>query len=580
MMLHALNAYYARMRANPNTQMPAFGTSVENISFALVLAEDGRLCGIDDLREEDGGKRRPRKMPVPAAVTRTSGTKSNFIWDKAAYVLGADSDGVTAKNKERFEAFESFLLDVGNDMKDVGFQAVVSFLQSWNPEQTKDLIEPFASWEDISNANLVFRLDGVPGFIHDRPEIHQRWLDYGQKDSDAPMGQCLISGDKNVSLARIHTPIKGVRGGQTSGGYIVSFNASAFVSYGQDKASVSESAAFAYTTALNYLLTSDSRQKMTIGDTTYVFWATHSTPVESFFAEMFDMPAEKDDATEAQDDTQSTSDIHGLLQAIRDGRRPVDFMPDLDEEVKFYILGLAPNAARVSIRFWQESSLGDLLKKIGLHYRDLNMVRQFDSEPEFPSVWRLLLQTATLGKTENISPVLAGGLARAMLTGAPYPQNLMPVVLDRIRAEHHVTYFRAALLKAYLVRNTMKEVPVSFDPDRTDLPYVLGRLFSVLEKAQEEAIPRANATIKDRYLAAAAATPAQVFNILLKNSTNHIAKLRKDPEKKGRSIFLEKMIGDIINMFTDYPKTLKAVDQSLFMIGYYHQRKDFYTKKV
>jgi CRISPR-associated protein Csd1 len=249
--------------------------------------------------------------------------------------------------------------------------------------------------------------------------------------------------------------------------------------------------------------------------------------------------------------------------------------------VSFYILGLAPNAARLSIRFWQETSLSELLEKVGRHYRELNIIRQFESEPEFPSLWRLLVQTATLGKSENISPVLAGGLTRAMLTGAPYPQNLLPVVLDRIRAEHNVTYFRAALLKAYLQRNTqMEEVPVSFDPERTDQPYLLGRLFAVIEKAQEEAVPGTNATVKDRYLASAAATPSLVFHLLLKNQTNHIAKLRKDPEKKGRAVNLERMTQDIIGLFDNYPKTQSPEQQGLFMIGYYHQRKDFFTKKT
>jgi CRISPR-associated protein Csd1 len=581
MMLHALNGYYERMLDESDSAMPSYGTSIENISFALVLGEDGTLRGIEDLREKSGRNLRPRKMPVPAAVTRTSGVKANFLWDKAAYVFGADADGATAKNRERFDAFNDLFKSVGRNVEDEGFSAVDKFLQQWDCGQSEEAVTRFQhSWEDICNANLVFRLDGTPGFIHDRSAIQREWLKYGQESSDAPLGQCLITGEEEVPLARVHTPIKGVRGGQTSGGYIVSFNATAFVSYRQDKASVAETSAFAYTTALNSLLSADSRQKITIGDTTYVFWAKRPTKAESFLADLLDPPTEKDEAGE-QDDQQTAGQVLGLLKAIRDGRRPVDFMPEIDPDMSFYILGLAPNAARLSIRFWQESSLGDLLEKIGQHYKRLNIVRQFDSEPEFPPLWRLLVQTATLGKSENISPVLAGGLTRAMLTGAAYPQNLLPVVLDRIRAEHSVTYFRAALLKAYLLRNTpMEEVPVALDLNRTDRPYLLGRLFAVLEKAQEEAIPNSNATIKDRYLASAAATPGQVFHMLLKNSANHIAKLKKDQEKKGRAFHYDIMTQDIISGFSDYPKTMKAEEQGLFMIGYYHQRKDFYTKKT
>ncbi len=580
MILHALNSYYQRMLDDPDVEMPAFGTSIENVSYALVLGEDGSLRNIEDLREGEGKKAKPRKMLVPAAVTRTSGVKANFLWDKAAYVFGADAEGATEKNHERFLAFGSFLHEVGKDINDPAFAAVKQFLERWDCTQTEEVVARFQPWEDICNANLVFRLDGVPGFIHDRQSIQREWLKFDQKMSDAPEGQCLISGEENVPLARVHTPIKGVRGGQTSGGYIVSFNASAFVSYAQDKASVSEQSAFAYTTALNSLLASDSRQKISIGDTTYAFWAKRPTPLEPFLADLFE-PSEAEVGSAELDDRKTAKDIHGLLKAIRDGRKPNDFMPDLESDVQFYILGLAPNAARLSIRFWQETSFGDLLEQVGKYYQDLNLVRQYNSEPEFPPLWRLLVQTATLGKAENISPVLAGGLTRAMLTGCLYPQNLLPVVLDRIRAEHDVTYFRAALLKAYLLRNTkMEEVPVALDVERKDRPYLLGRFFAVMEKAQEEAIPGTKATIKDKYLASAASTPNQVFHMLIKGSSHHTSKLKKDSETRGRGIYFENLLLDIQNDFDDYPTTQKAEEQSLFMIGYFHQRKAFFTSKT
>ena len=579
MILHALNSYYERMLASPDSDMPAFGTSIENISFALVLGEDGSLREIEPLYELEGRRQRPNKIPVPAAVTRTSGVKANFLWDKASYVFGADGDGPTEANRQRFNAFKDLLLEVGKDLDDPGFLAVRRFVETWNCEGFQEKIAPHQPWEDVCNANLLFRLDGVPGFIHNRQPVKDAWLAYGQRCTDTPLVQCLITGERDAPLARVHTPIKGVRGGQTSGGYIVSFNASAFVSYEQDKASVSESSAFAYTTALNALLTGDSRQKIVIGDTTYVFWAACCNPVEAFFADLFDPPAETTEVVLMQDDQQTTSQISELLKRIRDGRKATDFLPGLDEDVQFYILGLAPNAARLAIRYWEANSLGVLLERIGKHYERLNIVRQFDNEPEFPPLWRLLCQTATLGKSENVSPVLAGGMARAILSGAPYPSNLLTTVLDRIRAEHNITYFRAALLKAYLIRNKHKEVPVSLDPNRTDRPYLLGRLFAVLEKAQVEAID-ASATIKDRYLAAAAATPGRVFQMLIKGSAHHISKLKRDAEKKGRAIYFEKMIQEINDGFDDYPKTQLPEDQSLFMIGYYHQRKALFTSKT
>jgi CRISPR-associated protein Csd1 len=579
MILQALNGYYERMLDTPDSGMPSFGTSLENISFALVLGEDGGLRGVEDLRELDGKKLRPRKLPVPAAEKKASGIKANFLWDVTGYVLGCNDNGKQERTDRCHAAFIE-LLKNSCDATDPGLKAVLAFLD----ERKGMEIATRDDWSEICGTNLVFRLDGVPGFIHDRPAARKAWEACLAHRGTEDLGQCLVSGLERQPIARLHPSIKGVRDAQSSGASIVSFNLSSFGSYGKDQsfnAPVSQKAAFAYTTALNILLSRDSRQKMVIGDATYVFWASCRNPLEAFFADFIDPPTEATDSSVTQDDQQTTDEIRGLLKTIRDGRKATDFLPQLDEDIQFYILGLAPNAARLSIRFWEANSLGTLLGRVGKHYDQLNIVRQFDYEPEFPPLWRLLCQTACLGKSENISPVLAGGMARAILTAARYPQNLLPVVLERIRAEHNVTYFRAALLKAYLLRNTsMKEVPVSLDLNRTDRPYLLGRLFAVLEKAQEEAIPNTNATIKDRYLAAAAATPGQVFHMLLKNSANHIAKLKKDTERKGRAFYYDVMTQDIIAGFSDYPKTMKAEEQGLFMIGYYHQRKDFFTKKT
>lgn len=580
MILQALNHYYHRMLDDPNSDMPPYGTSIENISFALVINNNGELEDIEDLRVVEGKTLRPRKMAVPAAVTRTSGVKANYLWDKASYVLGADDCGATDSNRKKFEAFVTLIEDVGSNLDDLAINAVLKFLHNHRCQKSEEIISKFQPWADLCAANLVFRLDGTKGFIHDRVSIQNAWIAYGETQDTAAKVQCLITGEENLSQALVHTPIKGVLGGQTSGGYIVSFNATAFTSYGKDKVDIAETTAFAYTTALNALLTGKNKQKITIGGTTIAFWAECASPAEELLADLFDPPSVTDKRKSNEDDQQTTQKIQSLLTAARDGKRVEDIIPELDESVQFYLLGLAPNAARLSIRFWQTNSLGDLLKKIGRYYDDLSIERQFDNEPEFPPMWRLLCQTATLGKSENISPVLAGGLARAMLTGAPYPQSLLATVLGRIRAEHEVGYFRAALLKAFLVRNNEQmEVSMSLDTQRNDSPYLLGRLFAVLEKAQEDAIPGTNATIKDRYIGSASATPGQVFHVLLKNSANHIGKLRKDADRKGQAIYYEKMIQEIVDGFDTFPKTQSAEQQGLFMIGYYHQRKAFFTKK-
>ncbi len=577
MILQALHSYYERMSAESNSGMPPYGTSMENISFALVLDADGTLRGIEDLREQEEKKLRPRKMAVPAAATRTSGIMANFCWDKSAYVLGNDKNGAAA-NKERFTAFKEHFYAICAHTDDDGIFAVQRFLDGWKPEQAEQLVAAFQSWDDVAAANLVFRLEGTKGFVHNRPPVQNAWLERCTNFDDTPKVQCLVTGECDAPQARVHTPIKGVGSGQPSGRYIVSYNATAFVSYDKDRADIGETSAFAYTTALNALLTRESRQKITIGDATVVFWAERSSPAEDFLADIFD-PVPGSAASEVVADRQTSAKIYDLLQAIRSGRHAVDIVSDLDESVRFFLLALAPNVARLSIRFWEIDTVGGLLHKIGRFFRDLEIVRQYDSEPEFPPLWRLLCQTAPLNKSENISPVLAGAMARAMLVGTRYPQSLLLTVLGRIRAEHQVTYYRAALIKAFLTRNTQMEVPVSLDPARTDRPYLLGRLFAVLEKTQEQAVPGANATIKDRYLGSASATPGQVFHMLLKNSANHVAKLRKDSEKSKLAFYYETMVQDIMSAFNDFPTTQSAEEQGLFMIGYYHQRKDFFTKK-
>jgi CRISPR-associated protein Csd1 len=578
MMMQALYGYYDRMANDSSSGMSPFGTSIENISFALVLDADGSLKAIEDLREQEGNKLRPRKVPVPAGEKKASGIKANFLWDNTCYVLGIDDKGKQQRTDKCHAAFIDLIKSTCT-ANDPGLKAVIAFLDGG---KYKD-VSSRTDWSQICGTNLVFRLEGVPGFIHDRVAAREAWESHNNEQQNVTVGQCLVTGKTNQPIARLHPSIKGVRDAQSSGASIVSFNKKSFESYNKEQsfnAPVSEKAAFAYTTALNSLLSRKSRQKIQIGDASIVFWAECTSPAEDFFADLFDPPTDTNIETYDADDQQTTGKIRGLLKAIRDGKRATDILPDLDESVQFYILGLSPNAARLSIRFWEVNSLGKLLKRIGKHYEQMSIVPQFDSEPEFPPLWRLLCQTATLGKSENISPVLAGGLARAILTDTPYPRSLLPAVLGRIRAEHNVTYFRAALLKAFLIRNKKLEVSVALNSARTDRPYLLGRLFSVLEKAQEDAIPGTNATIKDRYLGSASATPGQIFSMLLKNYANHLSKLRKNPDNKGRGAkYYEIIIQEIMAELSDFPTTLSAEEQGLFMIGYYHQRKDFFTKK-
>ena len=377
----------------------------------------------------------------------------------------------------------------------------------------------------------------------------------------------------------MHPAIKGVWGAQTSGASIVSFNLDAFTSYGHEQgenAPVSEAAAFAYTTALNRFLEKGSGHRLQIGDASTVFWADASDvkaaeEAEGVFAALL--------GADAVDESVQAKKVGAILQAVREGRPIADFTPDLPQGVRFFVCGLAPNAARLSVRFY----LGDDFGAIAARY--LEHVARMRIEPaprdERPSIWRLLIETAAQRKSENVPPNLAGEWLRAILTGNSYPLTLLSTLLMRLRADHDVNGLRVAVLKAVLIRNFQMEVPVSLDVENKDSGYLLGRLFAAYEYAQTQALGgRVNATIRDQYYGTASATPRAVFPLLQRKATHHLSRLRKD--RPGLAVNLDRRIGEIFELADPeslFVPTLSAQRQALFAIGYYHQRNDFYRRK-
>lgn len=326
---------------------------------------------------------------------------------------------------------------------------------------------------------------------------------------------------------------------------------------------------FAYTTALNYLLRVGSSQKLLVGEDTFVFWAEKPDPAEELIADWLQ--------PDPDDPARGTIAVETLCKAPKTGVRPFD-----DDYTRFFVLGLAPNNARLSVRLWNASTVRELAANIRRHFDDLAIVRP-PHEPEYLPLLRLLKATAAQGKSENIPPPLAGEVLRAILAGTPYPQTLLVAALQRIRAEQGaVNYVRAALIKAVLVRNARfnhpakQEVDVPLDPQNPNIGYRLGRLFAVLERAQALASGDLNATIRDRFYGAASATPVTVFPYLLnKLAPHHLNKLAI-----GQKIWLENLIGQILEAVTQFPPHLNLDDQGRFAIGYYHQRQDFFTKKL
>jgi len=567
MILPSLAGYYRRLRDNPDVEMPAFGFARQNISFALELDLNGLLVTVHDIRRTSKGKPVPRRMILPTGLEERAGAKiaPHFMWDNTMYVLGRDEKSKPKRMADAFEAFKSFHHAIGGGLDDVWMQALLCFLDAWNPDDARKL--PF--WEEMAGTFIVFSHDGTMHFLHEREAIKSAWLTYVSENSSDVTGQCLVSGETEL-LARIHPAIKGVRNAQTKGASIVSFNLNAFESYGKTQsynAPVGVETAFAYTTALNHLLRSDSTQKVQVGDATTVFWTEWKSPVEVFMGMILD----------PRGDTGESQELSLFLEAVRDGKKPAGID---DTSMKFYILGLSPNAARLSVRFWHVSTVGDIAEKIGRHFNDLRIERRSDRDPEFPGMWQLIRETAnrkTGGTTGDPNPLLAGALMRSILTGAAYPTALMTSIISRIRADKNISYLRAAIVKACLQRKrrlahtVATEVTVTLDKDSMNIGYRLGRLFAALEKAQRDAIPGANTTIKDRYFGAASATPRAVFPRLMSLAQHHIQKA----EYGHRT---DRIIEEIMQDIHEFPAHLSLDDQGMFVLGYYHQRPAMYEK--
>jgi len=567
MILHALYDYYQRKSTDPDAHMAPPGFEWKEIPFIIEIDAQGNPVQIEDTREGDGKKKRAHTYLVPQGVKRAFGVVANLFWDNAEYMLGVDTKGKPDRVVAQHQAFVARIESLPpSALPDGGVQAILRFLK----RADLSALSQYAAWQEIvvTNPNLTFRLHGDLELICQRPVVVEA---IKSEDSvESKDGFCLVTGD-NDDIERLHTAIKGVWGAQTSGANIVSFNLEAFNSYGKTQgtnAPVGKHAAFGYTTALNHLLRKDSTQRLQVGDSSTVFWADKPSELETGIVDIFGEPP-KDDPD------RNVRAVAGLYKSIDNGLIEKD-----EGKTRFFVLGLAPNAARIAIRFWHNTTVSEMAARVRQHFDDLAIVRaEFD--PLYPTLFRLLVSVATQGKAENIPPNLGGELMRSVLVGLPYPQTLLAAAVRRIRAEHEVTYIRAALIKACINRatrysnsNVKEELTVSLDESNTNAGYRLGRLFAVLEKIQEEANPGINATIRDRYYGAASSTPVTVFSALLKLKNHHLSKL----DNRGRAVNLEKRVGEIMDGIGDFPAQLPLADQGRFAIGYYHQRQDFFKK--
>ncbi len=571
MILQALKEYYDRKAADPDSGIAPLGWEWKEIPYLIVLDRDGNLVNVEDTQETVGKEPRAKSFRVSQSVKRSGKNfASYFLWDNVTYVTGVGCK----KNLENAVKQHAAFMEKLREHADVpAVQAVEKFLAS---DDCLAQLEKFEAWQKAKEtcAFVAFRFVDANGTVFDEEPVRRIVDEMASATSsdDAPAID-LVSG-KRGALAATHPSIKGVAGANSTGANIVSFNFPAAKSFGKEQGAnspISTTSAFEYTTALNTLLSKDSKQKMMVGDATVVYWAEKADPMEDALAAFFKEP-EKDDPDRL------VQNAEALFQSPKTGVAAFN-----DDTTKFYVLGLAPNAARLAIRFWTVGTVSEMAERFREYFDDLKIAHG-PKDRDHLSLFRLLVSTAVLGKSENVTPNLAGNFMRSILEGRPFPETLLPSVLRRIKAEHDVTYPRAKLIKGCLNRkwrfnnpNKERKLTVSLDKENKNTGYRLGRLFAVLEKIQEAANPGLNATIKDRFFASASSAPVTVFGNLMRLSQHHLSKLKK--EKPGYAVNLEKLLQEIVAEVAAFPAHLSLDDQGQFAIGYYHQRQDFFTKK-
>lgn len=589
MILQALNDYYRRKCDDPDPaqRLPAFGLEQKEIPFVLEITNDGELVQLLDTRTFNEKKKKVAQVfRVPQGEKKASGVVANLLWDTLEYVLGVDTKGKPERVVKQHAHFLARIQALPQSARDdAGIHAILKFLGNVNLPQ----LEAQPAWPQVleSNAVMTFRLHGDVDLVCQRPAVVNAVLNLSA-DPEARLAMCLVTGG-DAPIQRLHTAIKGVWGAQSVGANIVSFNARAFESYGKterqgENAPVSQAAAFAYTTALNHLLRKDSNQRIQVGDASTVFWADRDSEFESIAADIFGDPPKDDPG-------RGVHAVQALFRAIQSGQHGGQ-----DGVNRFHVLGLAPNAARISIRFYHCLPLAELGVRIGQHFADLEMARG-PYDPQYPSLKRLLqavcLATSSqpFGDIDRLPPNLGGTIVDAVFTGpdVPYPSLWLNAAVGRCRAEQNVNYYRAAAIKACLNRQIRRSsvTPSNQSPEKEFLPmldltntnpaYRLGRLFAVLERIQEASAGgpgKLNSTIRDRYYGAASSTPVAVFTTLLRLKNAHLKKLTV-----GQAAWFEKFVGEILDAVTAFPKHLPLPDQGRFALGYYQQRQDFFAKK-
>lgn len=560
-------------------EIEKLGWNPVKISYGVSLDEEGNVDEIIHLKTNapKGNKEIPSLISLPMPVKRSVGVASNFLYDNATYVFGYDNSNKPDRAKQCFDCFRS----VGNKVlenSDDEFSTVIKkFLQKDYSEfeNLSDLLTELNCTEttvdDILNKGANLLLMPLGKFPTDSKAICESWNSY-YEHSDAPKGVCLVTG-KDDHIAKLHPVIKGIRGAQAAGASLVSFNATAFDSYGKENgynAPVSEYAAFAYTSALNKLV-SDNDHRIFAGDTTVVCWTEDGeSAYQDVFAGIFN-----------SDDEVKQKDLRDTIVSIVNGNEVKWEGIPLNPSNNFYILGISPNSARLSVRFFIQNTFGKVMENLLKNQQRMEMVKPGFEKFNYIPLWRILGETVNKkSRDKKCKPHLAGDVLNSIINDYNYPSTLYYGILGRISAEQNINWVKASVLKAYLLKNYdskyKEEITVDYNENSNNKAYLLGVLFSNLEEIQNTANPGIKSTIRDRYFTAASSTPSRVFPILIDLAQNHIKKI----PNVGAKVNCQKMLTETMSKLGDkFPNRLKLDEKGMFQLGYYQRTQERFTGK-
>lgn len=567
MILKALYDYY-----NRSHELPSFGMEFKEIGFIIVIDLNGNFIRFEDRRID---KKTAQQFLVKKSVSRSSAPIANYLYDNSQYVFGYSDKGDEENMRKYYNTFKSKIKEIYTLFPDnQTIKSIYNFYEL-GQQHILEAMQNDPLWGEITK-NLNKKYSTFSFLVEGDTEIaaSQRTLMNFDSDNKLVTGNiCLITG-KKVQTVEITTATM-IPGSQATAKLVAFQVNSGYDSYGKSKgynAPISEEAEFAYTTALNHMLRNDSHNKFLLGSRTFVFWASSNSEAAQKSEEcLFDL-FKKAEKEENDDPNKRIELVQSTFMSIYNGKLPTS------KDDKFYILGLAPNAARIAVIYWKELPLREFAGLITRHFEDMSIIDTRKEKKPYVGLHSMLSTITPGGKSSDATPNLPDAVVKSIFQGLPYPASLFQACIRRIRAEQSINITRAAIIKAYLNRlndNNNQKIKYMLDKENQNQGYLCGRLFAVLDKIQEEAYKIH--TIRERYMNAASATPAMVFSTILNLSAHHLEKLNV-----GRQIMYEKLKQEIISKLdaNGFPTHLDLQDQGRFFVGYYHQRQDLFTSKV